>query len=193
MRTSKVDNRLKEIEHAVNEADRLVGLDPVLDSFLAGYLVTFATGVYEDCIETLFVERANLAGDHAVAAFVRSTLDASFRNPDCAKLIEFLKRFDPVLASNSKASASTKDREGLDSIVRNKNALAHVGTCLATVRDVRDFTSRALHILELLETLLIKKPSSPRRRSARGARPTSRPRRRSGAGTSAVTHPPKRP
>lgn len=148
--------RTAEVASAIRHVKANLPADPKLQSFLAIYLAVLASGVYEDVIETLFSSYAAKNGNPQIQNFFRETLNKTFRNPDSGKVKEFLNRvdtdwgakFDGILRAGGGTTS------GMDSIVNNKNQIAHGGMSSATVADVEKFHAQALAVLDAVEQVM---------------------------------------
>ncbi len=147
-------HRFREIHHALKDAKEIHSAQPEAEQFLAGYLVVFISGVFEDCIERLFIERARLTEDEHLASFVEETMNKSFRNPTCENIKAFLGRLDRRHKDRLDRKVAGFYQDGLDAIVNNKNALAHGRSANATLREVIDYYFRARRVFQGLEDIL---------------------------------------
>ena len=121
---------------------------------MSAYLTVVISGVYEDCIEHLFGERAAKAGDAELQYYVKTTLGERFRNPKYAKIIEMLSKFSPDYVKQLRGLVEEPARLGLDSIVDNKNLVAHGSVSNATLADVSKYYADAKALLDALEDVL---------------------------------------
>jgi len=110
--------------------------------------------VYEDCIEHLICQRAAKVGDTEIYQYVKSTIAESFRNPKFSRIIEILTKFSGGYANALKDNIEHKSKVALDSIVDNKNAIAHGRPSNVTILDIKDYHNRCIPIFELLENIL---------------------------------------
>ncbi len=158
MKSAYIRSRLDEIEGAISKAESVAGreLDPEIQSFFARYIVVAASGVYEDCIERLFSDFARLFGDPKVTTFFSNVLDAHFRNPKYDELKKWLNYLDPSFGTqlDSSLGGSLRSNEALNSIVANKNQVAHGSPCTATLGDVKNYHKRIVPIFDAMENML---------------------------------------
>lgn len=131
--------------------------DPKLASMLSGYLVVSISGIYEDCIEYLFIQRAGENNDKGIQNLVRTLIDQHFRNPN----YENIKKLVGALGCKQKkviqnmAKTNKKSIDGLNSIVTNKNNIAHGEASNATLKDIKGYHQDTLKIFEVLESILL--------------------------------------
>jgi hypothetical protein len=150
---ARVKTEFDLIDEAIKKVESHTG-DVEIASYLSSFLTVMICGVYEDCIEHLICQRAGKARDTEIYQYVRSTVAESFRNPKFARIVEILNKFSRVYAEALKNNIEEKSKVALDSIVDNKNAIAHGRPSNVTISDIKDYHNRCIPIFELLENIL---------------------------------------
>ncbi len=148
--------RFTAIEQSVQKASDWGADDPELSAYLAGYLVVLISGVYEDCIEHLVHRRASKSNDSELISYVDERTAHTFRNPDTRNVVGLLGQFSTAYKEQFKLAVDSESTVALDSIVNNKNWLAHGETAKlqVTVADVEGYFARSARVLEALEDIL---------------------------------------
>ncbi len=155
MRTPHLVNQFAYVDRVLAKCLSWRAGDAELASYLSSYLVVMLSGVYEDCIEHLLSLRAGRAGDPEVSAFVAKTVDKTFRNPTFDKIVGILGKFSQQYATQLKTVVQDRDARAIDSIVNNKNLIAHgKRSSQLTLGEVSDFHRRTVLIFEALENIL---------------------------------------
>lgn len=158
MRSPYVISRFGEIDSAINKAKGLAGTvsDAEVHAFLARYIVVFASGIYEDCIEHLFTEFAKKYGNAEIGFFMSKMLHFHFRNPEYGALKGWLKYINSDYGDelDRKLTGTLGCKDALDSVVNNKNDVAHGRSCSATLGDVEMYHQRVLPIFDAVEDIL---------------------------------------
>lgn len=154
MKIQYVDDRFKEIQDSIDTVKNANLNDPKLSAMLSSYLVVFISGVYEDVIEYLFVERCKVTSDKQLELLVKNLADNFFRNPYYGELKKWLGFFDPLYAKELEGKMQMENKDGLNNIVDNKNKVAHGEYSSATISDVDLFHTNALKIFVELEKIL---------------------------------------
>lgn len=126
-----------------------------LASMLSGYLVVSISGIYEDCIEHLFIQRAGKKNDREMQNLIKTLIDRHFRNPNYGKVKELVKALDSEQAENVLREIDIRSKQALDSIVNNKNNIAHGKVSNATIGDIEGYHEDVLEIFEALEKILL--------------------------------------
>lgn len=149
-------DKFTAIDQAVRKASDWGAVDPELNAYLAGYLVVLISGVYEDCIEHLVHRRASKSDDSQLISYVDERTAHIFRNPDTGNVVGLLGQFSTAYKKQFKARVGSESTDALDSIVNNKNWLAHGQTAKlqVTVADVEGYFGRSVRVLEALEDIL---------------------------------------
>lgn len=158
MRTSYVLSRFTEIDGAINKAKAVADSigDLEVQAFFARYIVVFASGIYEDCIEHLFTEFAKKYGNQGIALFFSKMLESHFRNPDYNNIKGLLRQINPDYGDelDNKLGESPGSKDAIESVVNNKNAVAHGKPATATLRDVDKYHQQIVPIFEAIEDIL---------------------------------------
>lgn len=130
-----------------------------LGAHLAAYITVLMVGVLEDCIEHIIIKRAHKTADIQIENYITKVIGERFRNPDYGAISGLLKEFGPEyqMQFKDKFLYNGNEATALDSIVSNKNSLAHMGTIKLqiTLREVEGYYNRIIPILEELENILI--------------------------------------
>lgn len=149
-----VKSRFDLIDDAIKRVEAYQG-DTQIASYLSSFLAVMISGIYEDCIEHLFCERAAKVNDAELYQYVKKTIAQLFRNPKFANLLDITQRFSDKWTRNLKNKIPYGSKVALDSIVDNKNAVSHGGTSNLTISDIKDYHSRCRRIFVTLEKMLI--------------------------------------
>jgi len=153
-----VIKRCEEIELLLRDASRWAASDEKVGAHLAAYITVLISGVFEDCIEHLFTQRVHKTGDNEVESYVVKVIGERFRNPDYGVVSGLLKEFSPEYQQRFKDKVAHDGREAtaLESILGNKNSLAHIGTAKLeiSIREADQYFHRVLPILEAIENIL---------------------------------------
>lgn len=153
VKNTYVAGRLASIEVALKKADAFKS-DPQVASYLAGFLAVMISGVYEDCVEHLVCERVKRASDIEIHHYFEKDISESFRNPEFGKVQGILGEFSKNWADDIKKKVDYPSQQALDSIVADKNAIAHGKSSTLTVSDIKNYHRRCKSIFVVLEGIL---------------------------------------
>ncbi|MBI4215788.1 MAG: hypothetical protein HY687_00100 [Chloroflexi bacterium] len=131
-----------------------------LGAHLANYLCVVLSGVVEECVENLVAERAKKHQDAELVNYVREVVHKLFSNPEHGTISGLLGQFSPEYKSKfvEKIPHNGKEGTSLTSIVNTKNQIAHgTNKFQLTLRDMEDYYTNVIPILEILEQILLTK------------------------------------
>ena len=114
------------------------------------------SGIYEDCIEYLFIQRSGKNNDKEIQNLVKTLIDLHFRNPNYENIKKMVKALDSKYGTILRDKIADKNIEGINSIVTNKNNVAHGKVSNATIRDIKNYHKNALKIFKVLEEIFSK-------------------------------------
>jgi hypothetical protein len=145
-----------QITSTINDIDRIVslGADQATQSYLARYLTVYICGVYEQSIEEIIWEHATIPGHEEIENFVANQMNKSFRNPDMSNIINLVKQFSTQWANELK-NLDTQYTDGINSIVNNKNLLAHGSSSVITLSDIKYFHNDASEVIKKIDKLFL--------------------------------------
>ena len=153
-----VAGRCAEIEALLQDASLWACNDAKLGANLAAYISVMIMGVLEESVEHLVAQRVRKTQDPEVESYVVEAIGRGFRNPDYGSISGLLKQFSPQYQQlfSQLVPSNGKECSALESIMVNKNALAHTGTWKfeMSLADVEKYFRRILPILEALEQIL---------------------------------------
>lgn len=154
MNCLRAETLLQEIDKAVKDVRSFEYASALEKSYLAKFLVVFICGLYEEIIETIISEKVEKLRCHQVSSFVIKYLEDYFRNPSFDKVIELLRKFDPSWADDlGKIQKILK--LALDSIVLNKNAIAHGDLCNITLNEVEEYYNNSRKVIEKIDEIVL--------------------------------------
>jgi hypothetical protein len=149
----KIINDGKDIINGLIASSPTKTIENAIKCYIGGYAAVAICGIYESCVEEMFYIRAMKTGDKEIANYIAITMDKNFRNPDFNKIVNFVNMLDKKHGASLK-KIKLINYSALDSIVNNKNSIAHGKNSTVTIDDVSDFHNRSKVIFETLEKLL---------------------------------------
>lgn len=124
--------------------------DVELQSHWARYLCIRTSGFIETSVRAIYGEYAKNKSHPHIANFVQSKL-GSFQNPTMKKILELTHSFDPVWAENLKNDTQGELKDAIDSIVNNRNSIAHGQDVTITLASIKEYYKSVIKVIELLE------------------------------------------
>ncbi|MGB3479948.1 MAG: HEPN domain-containing protein [bacterium] len=154
MKSTAVEQLLHSVDTAINNIQSLSNISALEKSYLTGYLIVFISGVYEEAIETIINEKIAYLNAPYVSQYVQKTIDQWFRNPCCKNITQLLGKFNDSWKEQFK-KLPNQSRTALDSIVNNKNSLAHGSPISVTFQDAVKYFNDSRTIIEVLDDTIL--------------------------------------
>jgi len=159
MKCYRAESLLEEIDVAIKDINGFNIKNDLEKSYLAKFLVVFICGIYEEVVETIIMEKVEKLRSPQLSTFMEQYLKVYFRNPDTENTIRLLGKFD-VSWSSAIKQESKEIKDALDSIVSNKNALAHGSISTITLDEVKIFYEKSRKLIEKIdEVVLVDSPT----------------------------------
>jgi len=155
MKNQYLKDRFVGVEQEFKKAQEVSKNDPKIASMLSSYFVVFISGIFEDCVEHLFIERVSKIQDNEIENLVKELIAIQFRNPEYGNIKKLVSTLNPKYGENLRSKVNDKNIDGLNSIVTNKNQVAHGEISNATLQDIETYYENALKIFEELENILL--------------------------------------
>jgi hypothetical protein len=124
--------------------------DDELQAELARYLCILVSSLIEERCRERASTFADVRSAPEITRFVRAQM-RRFRSPSAANIRDFFSGFDPVRANGWYEGLADDQRDALDSIVANRNQLAHgvsVGLSLGMLTSYTERAGKAMSELD---------------------------------------------
>ena len=131
-----------------------LGQDPELLGHWGRYLCVLTAGFLESTIRILYGSYAEKRAASSVATYVVAQLER-IQNPKAGKFIEVARAFDQRWAHNLEAFLDENDerrRNAIDSIMNNRNLIAHGRSSSVSVVRVREYFTSISEVVDYLES-----------------------------------------
>jgi len=123
-----------------------------IQSHWAKYLCVLVSGFIETSIRVLLSEYARKRSAKEVANYVESNLE-NFRNPNMERICILVGNFNPEWRQNLENTIDEEVRGAINSIVANRNRIAHGEWVGVTLITIEDYYKRSLRMIDLIESL----------------------------------------
>ena len=145
-----------QISNTINDADTIIALSSssTNESYLARYLTVFIAGIYEKSIEEIVWEFASKSGLPEIENFVANQVNKTFRNPDMGNIISLIRQFSSAWA-NQLNQLDDIHKNAINSIITNKNNIAHGDPSLITFSDIKNYHRDASKVIEEIDRMLL--------------------------------------
>lgn len=138
----RLDNLFEKSSDFAEDAEML--------SHWARYLCVLVSGFLEVAVREAYLQYARDKSAPYIANYVDSRL-GFFQNPKMSKIVELARMFSPEWAEALEDLAGEEGKTAVDSIVNNRNKLAHGEDVSITLVRVKDYYKRSLRVVEIVE------------------------------------------
>ena len=124
--------------------------DIELQSHWARYLCICVSGFLENSVRMIYSQYAKNKSTPQIANFVESQLD-EFQNPKMEKILRLTGLFSREWESNLRKDTEGELKDSVDSIVSNRNNIAHGQDVAITYVRIKIYYQNALKVVDLIE------------------------------------------
>ena len=152
MQNSELTRQLRRLEGLIERTSSATN-DIELQGHWGRYLCIVAAGFVENGLQTIYSEFASNAASPQVAHFVTKRLE-QVTNPKAYRFTEVAATFSSTWEADLRAFLDRdgeERRNAIDSIMANRNRLAHGGSVGITVASVRTYLARCVEVLSFIE------------------------------------------
>jgi hypothetical protein len=154
MKSAASQSLLDGIDNAIKDILSFSNISSQEQAYLAKFLVVYICGIYEEIIETLINEMVSHNSNTEISNFIENNLKRYFRNPDIGAIKGLLGSFNDDWKSIID-QIPPKYLSALNSIVSNKNALAHGGVINITLNEILTYYNDSKLVIEEIDKLLL--------------------------------------
>jgi HEPN superfamily RiboL-PSP-like protein len=143
-----VASHRQRIEATFDRAAAVTDLQTQAD--LARYLCVLTSGFLEQAIRHLYGQHANRSASPRVFRYVERRLEF-FQNPNSQKLIALAGDFDQAWRTDLEDFLIDERRDHVDSVVANKNQIAHGENVGITYMRANDYFESVVEVVEFID------------------------------------------
>lgn len=126
------------------------GADPEFIAHWARYLCVLSSGLIEVSVQESFAEYARRRSAPRVHSYVLKQLEWA-QNLKMRRILEIAGAFDQAWAEELRKQTDGDLKDAIDSIVNNRNLIAHGAQISLSFYQLQDYYSRTLKVLDLVE------------------------------------------
>ena len=154
MKSRATISLLNEIETAINNIKSLGVISKIEESYLTKFLIVFTSGIYEQIIENILSEWALAKCHPQIAHFIIRYINNKFRNPDIENIVRVLSEFNKDWADEIEKLPNA-NKSALDTIVSNKNAIAHGTLSIINLTKFEDLYNASKKVIEKIDNIVL--------------------------------------
>lgn len=148
MKSVEVLRRQQRLDSLFKKITVLSG-DIELQSQWARYLCVLVSGFLEASLRIVISEYARKRATDDVGNYVESQL-SEFRNPNMERILKLVRSFNPAWADELEATVEGEIKDAVDSIVSNRNIIAHGDDVGISFSRISDYYKRAVKVIDWL-------------------------------------------
>lgn len=155
MKSKYAESRIMYIDLLLEYFDA-IELEDELKSHVAKYLTVLISGMYEDIIKNIlkeYIQKEVYAKE--IMNFIYNRIDKSFRNPNHENLKGFFNSFDRNWVKKLDEKLEEEDIDALNSIVNNKNLIAHGENSTITLETIKKYYEDSRNIIIEIDSLIL--------------------------------------
>lgn len=145
---------LDKIDLAILNINSFSNLSALEESYLAKFLVVFICGIYEEAIEIIINEKIARCNIPEATRYVSHNLERHFQNPKIQRIKALLSEFNTNWEKTIKV-LSSQAKLALDSIVENKNNLAHGLSSNITLSEIIRYYNDSKIVIETIDNIVL--------------------------------------
>ncbi|MDE2861467.1 MAG: HEPN domain-containing protein [Chloroflexota bacterium] len=157
MRNRELASQLDSLKSLLAVTDTATGGNIELVGHWGRYLCVLTAGFLENALREVFSEFVRNAASPQVASFATRRLER-ISNPKSGRFIETAQSFDFVWASDLEDFLNAdggRRRNAIDSIMSNRNRIAHGESVQVSVGRVREYLPGCIQVVEFIENQLL--------------------------------------
>jgi hypothetical protein len=139
----------QRLDHIFELADELQDEEAL--AHWSRYLCILVSGFVENAVRSLVAAYVERRSHRNVSSYVKTSA-RSLTNLNEEKLAQLLGKFCPAWRDVFRQRLTDEQKDALDSIVTNKNRIAHGGPDSISLVRVRDYYRRIVPVIQLIES-----------------------------------------
>ncbi|HSL03107.1 MAG TPA: HEPN domain-containing protein [Nitrospiraceae bacterium] len=149
MKTQAVREKQQRLDNIFSQVSSFSG-DAELQSHWARYLCILVSGFLETSVQHIYIEYSKKRSASDVAGYVERRLK-QFQNPQMKKILDLTGSFNPAWREALKVATEGQTKDAVDSIVANRNTIAHGESVGITYSRIKEYYQNALKVIELID------------------------------------------
>ena len=150
----RINSIEKNLDSLFSEVSKL-GDDDINKAHLARYLCVRTSGYVETVFKSLIVNLCDGTSPLAVKNFVEKR-SKNISNLDYFKIHKSLEEFNKAWATQFENEVSEKQKNSLNSVISNRNNIAHGNPDSITYREMANYYSDVKSVVSLLKKIIKK-------------------------------------
>ena len=144
--------RLNRLFKHANDLQKKDDIDEEVKAQFVWYLCVRTSGYVEFSIKTILREYVSLEANSSprIADYIHNQINKRTLNPKREKVLDLLAEFNPKWKEHLKKPSLGELKDSLESIVNNRNHIAHGSDVSISLKDLEKYFSDAQKIVKLV-------------------------------------------
>ena len=161
MRSRNLNSRLDSLQSILDNTEAATSGNIELIGHWGRYICILTAGFLEISLRELYSEFAKRYSSPQVARFTSMELER-ISNPKAGRFVDTARRFDTAWADELEKFLDEnggRRRDSIDSIMNNRNQIAHGGNAQVSVGRIREHLPNCIQVVEFIEYQLFGNPT----------------------------------
>ncbi|NET00416.1 MAG: hypothetical protein F6K62_00870 [Sphaerospermopsis sp. SIO1G2] len=150
MKNTEVIRAKQKLDNVFAKIAQLPEDDIELKSHWARYLCILVSGFLETSVRAIYSEYAKKVSNRNVANFVERKL-TDLQNPKMEKILQLTGAFNSEWESNLRIATEGELKDAINSIVANRNNIAHGQDVGITYIRIKEYYEKAVQVINIIE------------------------------------------
>lgn len=147
MKCIEAQKLFDRLDFSIKEINSFQNITEQEKVIFASHLIVLSSGIFEESIEQIFKQWTIHLNDEEAKKFINKEISKQFKNPDITNIKNILEKF----GNKWRIKGSAVEQDALNSIIANKNLIAHGSSVTLTLNDSLDFINKAKKVIENLD------------------------------------------
>lgn len=126
------------------------GFGPEMQIHWSRYLCVLVAGFVETSVQSVYSDYAGTKSHVNITRFVNSTMQR-FQNSNMQKILDMTRSFNPIWAEEIEDFSNPRVRDSINSILANRNLIAHGKSTEITVGRLQPWYKDAVSLIEFMQ------------------------------------------
>lgn len=149
MRTGECQSLDRTIKFLITEAETMTDLE--LQSEIAKYICILSSGFIEASCRSIVRKYATPRCDLTTLSFITGRV-GQYRNPNMENILQLIGSFDGSRRKDIEDNLNERLKEAVNSIIANRNLIAHGRNCGISLGVVKDYYERTCELMNGIES-----------------------------------------
>ena len=147
MRSRNISKNRQQIDDLFKSS---AGFGPEMQIHWSRYLCVLVAGFIETSVQSVYSDYAETKSHANITRFVDMNMQR-FRNPNMQKILDMTRSFNPTWAKEMEEFSNDRVRDSINSILVNRNLIAHGKSTEITVGRLQPWYKDAVSLIDFMQ------------------------------------------